>query len=206
MSAGSSAVDAALSVATPFATTMRDTPESARTYRSPVVEKTTPEPYRALGVRVREYSDVPSGPVSVRVFPATDAVVAPLVAEPPSATNALAGGGGGVVLVGGSGGAAVVVTGGVVVGAGATVVVVVEVTGGAVVVDAGTGVVVPAAGVVDGAVAVVVGATRAAASGAVVVGVTVPGVTHVEIPFDPSEVTEIRRVRAGVDTNSPTRE
>lgn len=164
MSAGSSAVDAALSVATPFATTMRDTPESARTYRSPVVEKTTPEPYRALGVRVREYSDVPSGPVSVRVFPATDAVVAPLVAEPPSATNALAGGGGGVVLVGGSGGAAVVVTGGVVVGAGATVVVVVEVTGGAVVVVVGAADVVAvaddAAVLVSGAAEV--GATRAA--------------------------------------------
>ncbi|MBY6713083.1 hypothetical protein HQ306_18135, partial [Rhodococcus sp. BP-160] len=31
---------------------------------------------RALGVRVREYSDVPSRPVSVRVFPATTASVA----------------------------------------------------------------------------------------------------------------------------------
>ena len=98
MSAGSSAVDAALSVATPFATTMRDTPESARTYRSPVVEKTTPEPYRALGVRVREYRGAPSCPVMVKVFPETEAVVVPLVAEPPSATNALAGGNAPMVL------------------------------------------------------------------------------------------------------------
>ncbi|MBY6682758.1 hypothetical protein HQ312_17015 [Rhodococcus sp. BP-316] len=69
-----------------------------------MVEKTTPEPYRALGVRVREYRGAPSCPVMVRVFPETEAVVVPLVAEPPSATNALAGGGGGVVVVGGGGG------------------------------------------------------------------------------------------------------
>jgi hypothetical protein len=140
---------------------MRDTPESARTYRPPVVEKTTPEPYRALGVRVREYSDVPSGPVNVRVFPATDAVVVPLVAEPPSATNALAGGGGGVVVV-------VVV----VVGAGSTDVVDVGV--------AGTGV--EAAGVGDEVDPVGLVATKVVSAIDVVVVVDTLGAVLVSTP------------------------